>query len=168
MFKWEIFRIFGIYQIKFFWNCPNWEFSKFSEFENKRNSIICANNKFTELYDMENWEMSKILQFWKWTNFHKFAICKTTKIPKFFKFYNCSSIWYSAPLEIWSILIFFLQYKLISTLCYRLFNRSIFERSLIFKFETSANLIFYSPKFWFTRFRLLRSRLTRRLFLITG
>ena len=78
-----------------------------------------------------------------------FSIWKVMKILKISKFWNCSSIRYSAPFTI--LPIFILPFD-INFIFYcndsRKFGPSTFALSLIFKFEISAILKFYSSKFW--------------------
>ena len=71
------------------------------------------------------------------------------KITKISKFWNFSSIRYFAPFAIWPIFILIFDINFIFYYSdSRKFGRSTFERSLIFKFEISAILKFYSSKFW--------------------
>ena len=78
-----------------------------------------------------------------------YLIWKIIKISKISKFWNCSSILYSAPFAILIILILHFNINLIFYYSHsRKFSRSTFARSLIFKFEISVILKFYSSKYW--------------------
>ena len=118
---------------------------------NFENSLIFQIEQFRIFV---KWVISQYKSFGNFLNYtflelHFFLIWKIIKLPEIKKFWNCSPIRYSARFAILPIVI--LPFD-INSIFYSSdsskFDRSIFARLLIFKFEISAILKIYCSKFW--------------------